>query len=215
MTTPGFECCPRCGYVSITRGQLLEHQMVCRGVSTTDRFVFPITVPESVQLTYGMRPSLGDAMMYRTNSLFEFLEFPDDYESNTRLQERMGGNVKKAVKDIDKAAPLTTSSDMDTCPICLSDKKPETEVRASASCGHAFCAECIEKWLSEHVTCPMCMRDMSEKGGHTFIMNDRGADEGTELDGLSEDIRDLATHTDAISRLLMDIENRVLRPGFM
>ncbi|KAK6017951.1 zinc finger, C3HC4 type, partial [Ostertagia ostertagi] len=27
------------------------------------------------------------------------------------------------------------------------------------SCGHSFCAECIQHWLSENISCPTCRTD--------------------------------------------------------
>ncbi|VDP58662.1 unnamed protein product [Heligmosomoides polygyrus] len=41
------------------------------------------------------------------------------------------------------------------CSICMNIfRKP-----SMLSCGHSFCADCIQHWLSENVSCPTCRTD--------------------------------------------------------
>jgi len=42
------------------------------------------------------------------------------------------------------------------CPICLLDVIDPV----ATPCDHAHCRPCIETWLSEHNTCPMCRRKL-------------------------------------------------------
>lgn len=101
---------------------------------------------------------------------------PGEYESNLRLQEAMGGPVRKACRDINAAAPVADEHTMERCPVCLQDAGDRTRVRRTAACSHEFCAECMERWLSEHTTCPVCVTDLSTHGGHRFVMDDDLAD---------------------------------------
>ena len=85
----------------------------------------------------------------------------DNYQSALDLMRRMGG-VTRRIKNIDEAAPLSAATpDAPDCPVCL--EAPACGARrAISACGHAFCDACITRWLSEKVTCPVCVRDLSE-----------------------------------------------------
>lgn len=52
------------------------------------------------------------------------------------------------------------------CTVCLGDYHKEDIVRILPPCGHFFHASCIDIWLHQHSTCPVCrvsLRDLSEK----------------------------------------------------
>ncbi|KAG9160859.1 hypothetical protein Leryth_008684 [Lithospermum erythrorhizon] len=52
------------------------------------------------------------------------------------------------------------------CTVCLAEYKGEDILRILPSCGHSFHATCIDIWLQQHCTCPVCrisLRDHSEK----------------------------------------------------
>ena len=117
----------------------------------------------------------------------------DDYETNLRIQAAMGGDVKKAVSDVDAAAPVVEpdpTSAPQTCVICMCE--PAGRVRRGKACGHEFCAGCIETWLAEHTTCPVCVADLSVHGGYRLV------DEG----GPTTDLSELMFRIDAISAIL-------------
>lgn len=42
------------------------------------------------------------------------------------------------------------------CTVCLSLLEDEEVVRLLPNCKHTFHAECIDKWLTSHSTCPVC-----------------------------------------------------------
>ncbi|XP_060188915.1 E3 ubiquitin-protein ligase ATL41-like [Lycium barbarum] len=42
------------------------------------------------------------------------------------------------------------------CTVCLSILENEETVRTLPNCKHIFHAECIDKWLGSHSTCPIC-----------------------------------------------------------
>ncbi|PWA43008.1 zinc finger, RING/FYVE/PHD-type [Artemisia annua] len=44
------------------------------------------------------------------------------------------------------------------CSICLADYKPEDVVRLLPKCGHLFHVKCIDTWLKNHPTCPLCRK---------------------------------------------------------
>ncbi|CAA7062380.1 unnamed protein product [Microthlaspi erraticum] len=46
------------------------------------------------------------------------------------------------------------------CPVCLSEFKPEDELRLLPKCSHAFHVDCIDRWLLTNSTCPLCRDDL-------------------------------------------------------
>jgi hypothetical protein len=42
------------------------------------------------------------------------------------------------------------------CPICL-----ENPVNKTTACSHHFCEECIDSWMREHSTCPLCRANIN------------------------------------------------------
>ncbi|XP_041007098.1 E3 ubiquitin-protein ligase ATL41-like [Juglans microcarpa x Juglans regia] len=51
---------------------------------------------------------------------------------------------------------IDTSSTAMECAVCLSTLESEDMARLLPNCKHIFHAECIDKWLSSHSTCPIC-----------------------------------------------------------
>ncbi|WCJ34989.1 RING/U-box superfamily protein [Euphorbia peplus] len=42
------------------------------------------------------------------------------------------------------------------CPVCLADYQAEDRLQQIPACGHTFHMECIDHWLVNHTTCPLC-----------------------------------------------------------
>ena len=51
--------------------------------------------------------------------------------------------------------------DFTQCPICLSDFKEEEKIRVLPMCGHSFHIKCVDRWLSQHSSCPTCRGDLA------------------------------------------------------
>ncbi|KAH6829638.1 hypothetical protein C2S53_011417 [Perilla frutescens var. hirtella] len=52
------------------------------------------------------------------------------------------------------------------CSVCLSDYHEEDTLRFLPLCGHSFHAGCIDIWLQQHATCPVCrvsLRELPER----------------------------------------------------
>ncbi|KTG02089.1 hypothetical protein cypCar_00039819, partial [Cyprinus carpio] len=52
-----------------------------------------------------------------------------------------------------------TGPDADACAVCIELYKPG-DVLTVLTCNHFFHKSCIEPWLLEHRTCPMCKCDI-------------------------------------------------------
>ncbi|KAJ8769974.1 hypothetical protein K2173_009056 [Erythroxylum novogranatense] len=42
------------------------------------------------------------------------------------------------------------------CPVCLGDYQAEDRLQRIPSCGHTYHMDCIDNWLANHTTCPLC-----------------------------------------------------------
>ncbi|KAJ3676936.1 hypothetical protein LUZ60_002660 [Juncus effusus] len=47
------------------------------------------------------------------------------------------------------------------CAVCLSEFEDDETLRLLPKCSHVFHPECIDAWLSGHVTCPVCRSNLS------------------------------------------------------
>ncbi|XP_076940092.1 RING-H2 finger protein ATL38-like [Bidens hawaiensis] len=48
------------------------------------------------------------------------------------------------------------------CIVCLSDYHADDTLRIFPSCGHFFHSSCIDIWLQQHCTCPVCRVSLRE-----------------------------------------------------
>ena len=82
----------------------------------------------------------------------------DEYTYYSELCDYIGYH-KVGVKEIDVVAPVVTCASettCDTCAICLENIHNSDNIRVIDICKHMYCASCIERWLSENKTCPIC-----------------------------------------------------------
>ncbi|KAL7607220.1 hypothetical protein Lser_V15G19323 [Lactuca serriola] len=62
------------------------------------------------------------------------------------------------------------------CAVCLNEFEDEENLRLIPKCDHVFHAECIDAWLENHVTCPVCRSDLVPKPGDTTQVESGAAD---------------------------------------
>eukprot|EP00667_Euglena_gracilis_P019351 EG_transcript_20714 len=67
-----------------------------------------------------------------------------------------------------------TESDLKTnigqCTICLSEYQKGEEAR-TLPCWHLYHRECIDRWLKEHRTCPICKADVTELADEAEVLS--------------------------------------------
>jgi hypothetical protein len=90
----------------------------------------------------------------------------NDYNYLMNLCESIGYH-KEGITDIEEVAPLTVqeqnNAHNEKCPICMEELyQNDPSVRVVKKCNHGFCADCIEKWLKENKTCPICVQWLQE-----------------------------------------------------
>ena len=96
---------------------------------------------------------------------FVFLSATRLYHLNKhrRNQQRLKSEAKKAIRRLQvrtlKSGDEETASDVDLCAVCIESYKPG-EVVTVLTCDHIFHKTCIEPWLLDRRTCPMCKCDI-------------------------------------------------------
>ncbi|MBN3297173.1 RING finger protein 150a [Amia ocellicauda] len=76
-----------------------------------------------------------------------------------RNQRRLGDAAKKAISKLQvrtiRKGDKETELDFDNCAVCIEGYKPNDVVRI-LPCRHLFHKNCVDPWLQDHRTCPMC-----------------------------------------------------------
>ncbi|CAH1966910.1 unnamed protein product [Acanthoscelides obtectus] len=80
-----------------------------------------------------------------------------------KISRRLGNAAKKALSKIPtknlKCEDKEMQGDCECCAICIEPYKISDTLRI-LPCGHEFHKSCIDPWLLEHRTCPMCKMDI-------------------------------------------------------
>ncbi|XP_041970117.1 protein goliath-like [Aricia agestis] len=88
-----------------------------------------------------------------------------------RLSKRLCCAAKKALSKIPvkslKSDDREVQGDGECCAICIEPYKVSETLR-SLPCSHDFHKSCIDPWLLEHRTCPMCKMDILKYYGFVF-----------------------------------------------
>ncbi|XP_030595875.1 RING finger protein 150a [Archocentrus centrarchus] len=88
-----------------------------------------------------------------------------------RNQRRLGDAAKKAMSKLQlrtiKRGDKETESDSDNCAVCIEGYKPNDVVRI-LPCRHFFHKHCVDPWLQDHRTCPMCKMNILKALGIPF-----------------------------------------------
>ncbi|XP_061240108.1 RING finger protein 150 isoform X1 [Bos javanicus] len=75
------------------------------------------------------------------------------------FQRRLGDAAKKAISKLQvrtiKKGDKEMEPDFDNCAVCIEGYKPNDIVRI-LPCRHLFHKSCVDPWLLDHRTCPMC-----------------------------------------------------------
>ncbi|XP_029955324.1 E3 ubiquitin-protein ligase RNF128-like [Salarias fasciatus] len=85
-----------------------------------------------------------------------------------RQEQRLKSEAKKAIARLPlrtlKRSDEETSSDTHMCAVCIESYK-EGDVVTVLTCNHIFHKDCIEPWLLDKRTCPMCKCDIMSSLG--------------------------------------------------
>ncbi|NXH89175.1 RN128 ligase, partial [Edolisoma coerulescens] len=83
--------------------------------------------------------------------------------AQSREKRRLRARAKKAIEQMQlrtlKEGDKETGPDGDSCVVCFEQYKPNDVMRV-LTCNHVFHKTCIDPWLLEHGTCPLCKCDI-------------------------------------------------------
>jgi hypothetical protein len=115
-------------------------------------------------------------------------DYTPSYEDLLSLCEQIGYH-KSGIKNIDIDVPYVDQEDRehlvneeDTCRICLECLNLTEKLRKTKKCNHIFCSPCIEKWLEENKSCPLCNTELSTNEENKNSTNQQN--NNTNLDSL-------------------------------
>eukprot|EP00914_Ancora_sagittata_P016747 GHVO01033213.1.p1 GENE.GHVO01033213.1~~GHVO01033213.1.p1 ORF type:complete len:221 (+),score=24.93 GHVO01033213.1:155-817(+) len=69
-------------------------------------------------------------------------------------------NPKRSISIVPKFENLDNHNSLLCCVVCLADIVGDSEIR-QLGCKHVFHKICIDQWFVKHVTCPICIRDVT------------------------------------------------------
>lgn len=61
------------------------------------------------------------------------------------------------------------------CAVCLCEFEDDETLRLMPPCCHVFHADCVDVWLSDHSTCPLCRADLVLQEGESYSIPDPGS----------------------------------------
>ncbi|XP_075732255.1 ring finger protein murashka isoform X2 [Rhipicephalus microplus] len=94
----------------------------------------------------------------------------ENYEALLSLAERLGEAKPRGLPRAEieqllsyRFNPETHESEQTSCVVCMCDFEARQVLRV-LPCGHEFHARCVDKWLKNNRTCPICRGDAAEGG---------------------------------------------------
>nr|CAD2135978.1 unnamed protein product [Meloidogyne enterolobii] len=99
-----------------------------------------------------------------------------------RLQRRLFNAAKKALARIPTRPVKSGDRELNSdCPVCIDPYKPGDILR-QLPCRHIFHKSCVDPWLLEHRTCPMCKSDILKAFGYHVSSRSRPAQFSASVD---------------------------------
>lgn len=135
--------------------------------------------------------------------IFYFIQKIRDTNARDRSQRRLGDAAKKAISKLTtrtvKRGDKETEPDFNHCAVCIEGYQQNDIVRI-LPCKHVFHKMCVDPWLNEHCTCPMCKLNILKALG--IMPNLKCVDNvAFDMDHLSR------THSSSQRVALMDVSS--------
>ncbi|KAM9432024.1 E3 ubiquitin-protein ligase RNF128a isoform 1-T1 [Clarias gariepinus] len=128
--------------------------------------------------------------------IFYFAQRLNSIRRRSHKQKQMKAKAKKAIGQLKirtlKQGDKETGPDADSCAVCIEAYKPG-DVLTVLTCNHFFHKACVEPWLMEHRTCPMCKCDILKTLGVETDVEEQ------HMPTVTSDVRFFPTHTHTLS----------------
>ncbi|KAI8026065.1 E3 ubiquitin-protein ligase ATL6 [Camellia lanceoleosa] len=93
------------------------------------------------------------------------------------------------------------------CAVCLNEFQDDETLRLIPKCDHVFHPECIDAWLTSHVTCPVCRADLVPQPGESLrvpVLNPELGDSVETHQNPEVSIRVVEDQEEALTPQVMD-----------
>lgn len=129
---------------------------------------YNMNIPSSNSSEFNSVSDLLTRMMDPTTPLDELFDYPSSQQQNIPLtQEQINNNTTiihyylyddntSEDNDIDEDNESNNGIEYDSCTICRENYLNNEEIRIINNCNHNFHRNCIDEWLTNHKTCPIC-----------------------------------------------------------
>ncbi|XP_063852364.1 E3 ubiquitin-protein ligase RNF128-like isoform X2 [Scylla paramamosain] len=121
-----------------------------------------------------------------------------------RLARHLCNAAKKALAKIPvknlKATDREVSLDGECCAVCIEHYEAGEAVR-TLPCKHLFHRCCVDPWLLEHRTCPMCKMDILKHYGYVFSGSTETVLPMEEDEGIEFELRSLSESEESVLQL--------------
>ncbi|XP_062026159.1 putative RING-H2 finger protein ATL69 [Rosa rugosa] len=160
---------PDCGYCELThRACRFENatswQIGCsgrRGLSNAARtgLIIGLGIPGLVGIS-GLAMLITDRMRTRRQGNHTTMELSTVTNEQSPVVTAVAGLDAATIESYPKtqlgeSVDLPSPNDK-TCSICLAEYQPKESLRGIPVCNHYFHAICIDEWLRNNSTCPLC-----------------------------------------------------------
>ncbi|ESW05330.1 hypothetical protein PHAVU_011G171100 [Phaseolus vulgaris] len=130
----------------------------------------PPPPPRTAGKSSSFSPKLAYILLVVFIIVFFFVSFIYFYMRRSSTNPATVGNIQGQAPVASR--PLTVvavvAEAAGECSICLEGVAEGEDVKMTAHCRHIFHANCIDTWLENHVTCPVCR--YSEMGGEEELV---------------------------------------------
>ncbi|KAL1194756.1 E3 ubiquitin-protein ligase ATL9 [Cardamine amara subsp. amara] len=108
-----------------------------------------------------------NAPFYSQPSVFR----SSDVDADSRVVRIMRNTARGLDAEVIESFPTFIYSEVKTvrigkggveCAVCLCEFEDDETLRLMPHCSHVFHADCVDVWLSDHSTCPLCRADLTE-----------------------------------------------------
>ncbi|XP_060768739.1 E3 ubiquitin-protein ligase RNF128a isoform X2 [Neoarius graeffei] len=143
--------------------------------------------------------------------IFYFAQRLNNIRRRNHKQKEMKAKAKKAIGQL-KVRTLSqgdqeTGPDADSCAVCIESYKPG-DVLCVLTCNHFFHKACVEPWLMEHRTCPMCKCDILKAFGvETDVEEQHMPTVSSDLHSFPSSTEYLDTHSESVSNISPNSES--------
>ncbi|XP_078150741.1 E3 ubiquitin-protein ligase ATL31-like [Carex rostrata] len=90
------------------------------------------------------------------------------------------------------------------CAVCLCEFKDDENIRLLPKCSHVFHTDCIDEWLSSHVTCPVCRCVLTPDPNQPSNQTEEGVKSSSLILTHVEETQNLSNQSDSV--VVIDVD---------